>query len=80
MIYLCDNTFKTENVKEVLILNKMISTNSIILTVIAFYIITSYLIFYNVHSRIEKVIDEEFHIPQGLAYCNFNFSAVSEIK
>ncbi|KAK9758503.1 DIE2/ALG10 family [Popillia japonica] len=53
----------------------MISTNSIILTVIAFYIITSYLIFYNVHSRIEKVIDEEFHIPQGLAYCNFNFSA-----
>lgn len=41
------------------------------------YSIVSKIIFDNVYLTSKQVIDEEFHIPQGLAYCNFHFDTVS---
>lgn len=34
-------------------------------------------IFDNVYLASKQIIDEEFHLPQGLAYCNFHFDVVS---
>ncbi|XP_026744165.1 putative Dol-P-Glc:Glc(2)Man(9)GlcNAc(2)-PP-Dol alpha-1,2-glucosyltransferase [Trichoplusia ni] len=38
------------------------------------YFVISKLIFDRVHDTSQVVIDEYFHVPQGLAYCNGNFS------
>lgn len=42
------------------------------------YIVISKLVFDNVYLTSKQVIDEEFHIPQGLAYCNLQFDTVSK--
>ncbi|KAI8426755.1 hypothetical protein MSG28_014446 [Choristoneura fumiferana] len=40
-----------------------------LLLALAFYFTTSKLIFDKVHDTTQIVIDELFHIPQGIAYC-----------
>lgn len=43
---------------------------------ILLYIIVSKVLFINVYDTVGYVIDELFHIPQGIQYCQMNFSAV----
>ncbi|KRT80872.1 hypothetical protein AMK59_5080, partial [Oryctes borbonicus] len=50
------------------------SFNRIIIVTAVLYSIISFAVFHNVYNTVHTVIDEEFHIPQGMAYCNFNFS------
>lgn len=47
---------------------------ALLLLALSAYYITARPIFDGVNSTIHIVIDEYFHIPQGLAYCNGNFS------
>ncbi|XP_046975497.1 putative Dol-P-Glc:Glc(2)Man(9)GlcNAc(2)-PP-Dol alpha-1,2-glucosyltransferase [Vanessa cardui] len=48
--------------------------NFLLITTIAIYLYNSKLIFDKVYETSKIVIDELFHIPQGLAYCKGNFS------
>ncbi|KAF2894091.1 hypothetical protein ILUMI_12080, partial [Ignelater luminosus] len=41
--------------------------------IISGFFLLSKLVFDKVYITSQVVIDEEFHIPQGLAYCNFVF-------
>lgn len=49
----------------------------IILPISVAFFITSKFIFDKIYGTSQVVIDEAFHLPQGLQYCNFNFSTVS---
>ncbi|GJQ84446.1 hypothetical protein Trydic_g21014 [Trypoxylus dichotomus] len=53
----------------------MISSHRMFIAALTLYATVSYAILHNVHNAVHTVIDEEFHIPQGMAYCNFNISA-----
>lgn len=44
-----------------------------------FYII-SQLLFNKVFETSLSIIDEEFHVPQGLAYCKYEFDTVRNIS
>lgn len=59
-------------------MRRIVSVSNIALcfTVIVYSVISK-LIFDNVYLTSKQVIDEEFHIPQGLAYCNYHFDTVS---
>lgn len=46
---------------------------------IGIYLIVSIPLFYVVFNASELVIDEEFHLRQGLHYCNGSFDVVSWI-
>lgn len=48
----------------------------LILVTFLVYGIISKLVFDNIYNTSKVVIDEAFHLPQGLQYCNFNFSTV----
>lgn len=62
-------------------MRRIISVSSIaFLLVILTYSVISKLIFDRIYITSKQVIDEEFHIPQGLAYCNFHFDTVSFTK
>nr|CAI5847127.1 unnamed protein product [Callosobruchus analis] len=45
-----------------------------LLNSLAAYSLISKLIFDNIYLTSKMVVDEEFHVPLGKAYCNFNFS------
>lgn len=47
--------------------------------VVILFVIASFYLFNLVYKTTENIIDELFHIPQGLAYCHGNFSRVSKI-
>lgn len=47
---------------------------------IGIYSVISFLLFEKVYETSQEVIDELFHIRQGLHYCNGYFSAVSSIS
>ncbi|KAI8426756.1 hypothetical protein MSG28_014447 [Choristoneura fumiferana] len=49
-----------------------------LLLALAFYFTTSKLIFDKVHDTTQIVIDELFHIPQGIAYCQRMFRMLYE--
>lgn len=51
--------------------------NLSLFTAILIYGVISKLIFDSIYITSKQVIDEEFHIPQGLAYCNLHFDTVS---
>ncbi|XP_022915025.1 dol-P-Glc:Glc(2)Man(9)GlcNAc(2)-PP-Dol alpha-1,2-glucosyltransferase [Onthophagus taurus] len=42
--------------------------------VIIIYTATSQIVFNKIYQESKTIIDEEFHISQGLQYCNFNFT------
>lgn len=48
-------------------------------TILLYFSIAFY-IFLNVYETSQLVIDEEFHLRQGLHYCNGNFTIVSTFK
>lgn len=43
------------------------------------YSLVSFALFNRVYATSSEVIDELFHVGQGLKYCNGNFSAVSSV-
>lgn len=62
-------------------MGRLLSTTNILLfAATLIYAFTSKLIFDKIYITSKQVIDEEFHIPQGLAYCNLHFDTVSANK
>lgn len=47
------------------------------LVLLGVYSLVSFAVFNRVYATSQEVIDELFHVGQGLQYCNGNFSAVS---
>lgn len=45
---------------------------------LAFYLALSLFLFNKVYETSDEVIDELFHLKQGLEYCHENFSAVNQ--
>lgn len=54
--------------------------NLLLLVAISSFAGVSKVIFDKVHLTSKNVIDEEFHLPQGLQYCNYNFSTVNFLR
>lgn len=56
---------------------QQVHNNFLKFVLLAVFSLVSFAVFNRVYATSTEIIDELFHVGQGLKYCNGNFSAVS---